>query len=403
MADPMTQSPDSLQLRSKPLASARLSRKAVFTVIAALAVILGVVIINVSKGKPVKTPEQVAARELQPALNTARDITKDVPDFLVVPQKMAEQPPPAPPPKVQATPVDSPDKEARLAGTSVRQFAEIQQSEMPRAVAGMSQENPEADDGAPPVQDWASTAAEPVRRPTGGLVRVADHPGSMEQDLNQQSEKQSFSRQSRPSSYLNSQVTPPRSEFELKTGTVIPAVMITAINSDLPGEIIAQVSQSVYDTATGRHLLIPQGTRLFGSYDSHVTYGQSRALVSWQRLIFPNAYTLELGGMNGHDQAGASGYRDRVNHHYGQMFGWALLTSVLSAGAQLSQPQQSSALALPSQGQVAAAAVGQQMTQLGAQIASRNIQVQPTIEIRKGYRMNVMVNRDIVFPSPYHP
>jgi len=107
--------------------------------------------------------------------------------------------------------------------------------------------------------------------------------------------------------------------------------------------------------------------------------------------------------MSGHDEGGSAGYADRVNQHYAKIFGAALLTSVLSAGYQLSQPQQNSLLATQSNGQIIAGAVGQQVATVGTQIAERNLQVQPTIEIRKGYRMNVMVNKDIAFPGAYEP
>jgi type IV secretion system protein VirB10 len=237
-------------------------------------------------------------------------------------------------------------------------------------------------------------------RERGAFVRTGDYTSGAEPDPNHQADKMAFLRKGERSSYLGSQLTAPVSPFELKTGTVIPGILISAISSDLPGEIIAQVAENVYDTASGRYLLIPQGAKLFGHYDSQVSFGQRRVLVSWQRLIYPNAYTLELQGMSGHDSEGGSGFADRVNNHLGRVFGWGLLTSMLSAGYQLSQPQQANSL-VPSNSQVAAAAVGQQMAQLGAQIASRNMQVQPTIEIRKGYRLNVMVNKDVIFPGSY--
>jgi type IV secretory pathway VirB10-like protein len=414
-------SPDSLELRTKPLTSARLSRKAMFTAIGCLALILGVVIVNVSKGRAPKAAEATANKELQPALNAAQELTRDVPDFVAqLPQKAAE--PPLPPqlpqsPRPGGAPVESTDKAARLADTAVGQFTESRRSGIQPRLQASSEEA--ASNETTAAQDPASEAGSATlaeRRASSGdqlqgadllgtvnsLLRVADHSNGAEPDLNRQSEKIAFLRQPRSSAYLNSRLQAPRSPYELKTGTVIPAITLTAMSSDLPGEIVAQVSQNVYDTATGKYLLIPQGTRLFGSYDSTVSYGQGRALVSWQRLIFPNAYTLELGGMNGHDQAGAAGLKDRINNHYGRVFGWALVSSVFAAGAQLSQPQQANSL-VPSNGQVAAAAVGQQVTQVGAQIASRNIQVQPTLEIRKGYRMNVMVNKDIVFSGTYPP
>jgi type IV secretion system protein VirB10 len=236
----------------------------------------------------------------------------------------------------------------------------------------------------------------------GGLPFDGSDSGD-EPDANRQAQKQAFLQQTRRSSYLKNALTPPVSPYEIKTGTVIPSVLISELSSDLPGEIVAQVAQNVYDTASGNHLLIPQGTKLFGVYDSGVTVGQNRLLVSWHRLIYPNAATLELDGMAGNDAQGKAGLRDRVNNHYARIFGTGLLLSVISAGYQLSQPQQQSTFNPLSDQQVAAAAVGQQLSQLGTEVARRNLRIQPTIEIRKGYRMNVMVNKDIVFPGSYQP
>jgi len=131
----------------------------------------------------------------------------------------------------------------------------------------------------------------------------------------------------------------PRSAFELRAGFIIPATMISGINSDLPGQLMAQVSQNVFDTATGRHLLVPQGTRLVGSYSSDVIYGQSRILIAWQRLVFPDGRALDLGSMPGADNAGYSGFNDKVNNHYLRLFGNALLMSGITAGVSLSQDQ----------------------------------------------------------------
>lgn len=420
MTDPTIASPDSLELRSKPLASARLSRKAVFTVIGTLAVIMGVVIANVSKGKTAKAAEQTV-KELQPDLIDAKDLNSRVPDFVV----------PDPPPQVteqHAGPVrreavKSQLEDARLADTPVAKFATGQRTQNQEAFAAASAQSVSEEDapeagaegnsarhmrsgltaGSRDAMSWGyADSGAGQEHSAGGLLRVSDQRAAAEPDLNQQADKEAFTRLAHPSTALKSQLKAPLSAYELQAGTVIPAMLITAINSDLPGEIIAQVAQNVYDTATGQYLLIPQGSRLFGRYDSKVSFGQGRALVTWERLSYPNAYTLDLGAMSGHDTAGQAGFADRVNNHYGRIFGWALLSSALSAGAQLSQPQEANSV-VPSNGQVAAAAVGQQMTQLGAQMASRNMQVQPTIEIRKGYRLTVMVNKDIVFPGSYAP
>jgi type IV secretion system protein VirB10 len=120
--------------------------------------------------------------------------------------------------------------------------------------------------------------------------------------------------------------------LEVKTGAVISSVMVTGINSDLPGNIIAQVSQNVWDTANGRQLLIPQGSKLFGVYDSRVVYGQERVLVAWNRLVFPDGSAFTLGAMPGNDMAGYAGYTDEVNNHYLRIFGSAVLMSLMSGG-----------------------------------------------------------------------
>ena len=175
--------------------------------------------------------------------------------------------------------------------------------------------------------------------------------------------------------------------------------MISGINSDLPGQIMAQVSQNVFDTVSGRKLLIPQGTRLVGSYDSFVAIGQERALVAWRRLIFPDGKSLELLNMGGADQGGYAGFNDQVNNHYTKIFGSAMLLSLVGAGYQLSQPQPRVGEALSSR-EIVAAQMGQQLSQVSSEMMRRNMQIQPTIEIRPGYRFNVMVNHDMIL-EPY--
>lgn len=194
----------------------------------------------------------------------------------------------------------------------------------------------------------------------------------------------------------------PNSPLEIKSGTIIPAVMISGINSDLPGQVIAQVRQNVYDTATGAHLLIPQGSRLIGVYDAHVAYGQERALVAWTRLLYPGQEgSLDLLGMPGADQGGYAGFADKVDHHYARIFGSALLMSVISAGAQLAQQPVVGPVAIGGSAnatQVASSALGQQLNTTGMMLMRKNINIQPTIEIRNGYLFNVTVTKDIVMP-----
>ncbi|TIR87802.1 MAG: conjugal transfer protein TrbI, partial [Mesorhizobium sp.] len=141
--------------------------------------------------------------------------------------------------------------------------------------------------------------------------------------------------------YLPNQVVPQQSLYELKRGSVIPATLITGINSDLPGRITAQVSQNVYDSATGHRLLIPQGAKLFGRYDSKVSFGQSRVLVVWTDIIFPNGSTLQVGGMAGTDTEGYGGFNDKVNNHYLKTFGSAVLLAIIGTGIDMALPESS--------------------------------------------------------------
>lgn len=194
---------------------------------------------------------------------------------------------------------------------------------------------------------------------------------------------------------------PPAGRFEIKSGWNIPAILEQDINSDLPGDIRALVRENVYDTATGHWLLIPQGARLIGAYNSEVAYGQEVVQVAWSRIIFPDASSIELDGMVGQDASGASGFRDDVDHHYRRLIGMGLLTSAFSAGFQLSQSRHGSTLEYPGPAETVGSAVGQQMSQLGTEVTRRNLNVQPTIKVRAGYRFNVKVNRDIAFDRPY--
>jgi type IV secretory pathway VirB10-like protein len=194
--------------------------------------------------------------------------------------------------------------------------------------------------------------------------------------------------------YLNAGIQHPKSPYEVIAGTVISATMIGGIDSDLPGEIIGQVRQNVYDTATGKYLLIPQGSRLVGVYSSAVTYGQTRVLVAWNRIIYPNGDSIDLGQMPGSDVAGYAGFNDEVNNHYLRIFGSAILASLFSAGAQLSQPQNSNGNVNSSQ--ILAASLGQQANTVGTMLISRGLDIQPTLKIRNGYLFNIMVTKDMV-------
>ena len=201
--------------------------------------------------------------------------------------------------------------------------------------------------------------------------------------------------------YLPNRVVPQQSRYELKRGSVIPATMITGIISDLPGRITAQVSQHVYDSATGHFLLIPQGTKLFGRYDSKVSFGQSRVLVVWTDIIFPNGSTLQIGGMAGADSRGYSGFADKVNNHYLRTFGSAALVALIGTGIDMAVPESSTLSTQDTASDAARRNFAETFGRVAEQTITKSLNVQPTIRIRPGYKFNVLVDQDIVFPGQY--
>ena len=200
---------------------------------------------------------------------------------------------------------------------------------------------------------------------------------------------------------LQSQVLRP-AKYSILTGTVIPATLVTGINSDLPGQVTAQVSQNVYDTARGKYLLIPQGARLIGAYSSNVLYGQERLLLSWRRIIFPDGRSLDIGSMPATDQAGYSGMNDEVNNHYVRLFGSSLMLSVISAGAAWASDRTSNNYDSKSFSNEFASSAGSQLSQTSSELIRKNMNIAPTLTIRPGYRLNVMVTKDISVTGVYH-
>lgn len=203
---------------------------------------------------------------------------------------------------------------------------------------------------------------------------------------------------------LKSKLESPSTPYELRAGAVIPGVLISGIRSELHGQIIGQVSQDVYDTATGNHLLIPQGAKLLGVYSSDIKFGQDSVLVAWQRLIFPDGKALDIGAMSGSDSAGYAGFRDEVDHHYARIYGSAILMSGIVAGISYSQNRNQSGqggFSAPSAGDVLSQALGQQLGQTTSQLTAKNMNTAPTINISPGYEFNVTVTKDLVFNSPY--
>jgi type IV secretion system protein VirB10 len=189
---------------------------------------------------------------------------------------------------------------------------------------------------------------------------------------------------------LDTRLVPPRSRYELISGSVIPAALVTALNSDLPGAVIAQVTSNVFDSVSGQYLLIPQGARLIGEYRSAPSYGDRRLLLVWNRLVFPNGWSINLRGMQGTDPSGASGVRDRTDNHLGRLAGAVGLAAIVSVVADNAQKDDDRSL-----GQSVGDAAAAEAARTGGRIVDRELQVRPTLRVRAGASVRLLVTRDI--------
>lgn len=216
-----------------------------------------------------------------------------------------------------------------------------------------------------------------------------------EGDVDKDAKAELFLAKKKNEGYLEKLKQKQISPYEIKAGWTIPAILITGINSDLPGQILAQVSQNVYDTATGEYLLIPQGTKVVGSYSSNIIYGQSRILIAWNKLIFPNGDTLDIENMQGTSPDGYSGFTDQVDNHYFRIFGSAFLMSAITAGISLADNSNTNSNKETNADKAIAAAI-QQMGAVASEMIRKNMNISPTLEIRPGYKFNIFVTKDIV-------
>lgn len=245
--------------------------------------------------------------------------------------------------------------------------------------------------------------------PQNGSTGTKESPVSQQYDTSDRKDKEAFlQNRSKQDSWRLEHTRIAGAPCEIKTGTVIPGIMLTGINSDLPGKIIGQVSQNVYDTATGNMLIIPQGSRLIGVYDSRVAVGQNRVLIAWNRIIFPDGSSVDIETMPGTDQAGYAGFEDEVNNHYLRIFGSATIMSLIGGGMAYtvdsmggSSNNQTGNNNTPSLRDEMGTALAAQLGQASLQLLQQNVNIKPTLEIRPGYRFNIVLVKDLVFEAPY--
>lgn len=251
---------------------------------------------------------------------------------------------------------------------------------------------------------FVSTDARPNTNSTGASAPVAQSQPDLA-SLGLAPQPASTSPQQRQVAFLNQppdkrsvstdRVTAPASPDILQAGSIIPAALITGIRSDLPGQITAQVTANVYDSPTGKILLIPQGTRVIGQYDNGVGFGQRRLLLVWNRLIFPNGLSIALERQPGADVQGYAGLEDGVDYHWGSLFKAAVLSTILSVGAEAGTSQNENNLV-----QAIRSGASNSISQTGQQIVQRQLDVAPTLTIRPGFPVRVIVTRDLVL-EPY--
>ncbi|HHP0399356.1 TPA: TrbI/VirB10 family protein [Pseudomonas aeruginosa] len=243
----------------------------------------------------------------------------------------------------------------------------------------------------------ANAAFDPM---AAGPASTAAQPADPTAVQNRQDQKEAFQQTGTTETRNSGNLQMPASPYQVMAGTVVAGALVTGIKSDLPGDVIATVTEPVYDTATGRFLLIPQGSRILGRYNSQVSYGQSRVQVVWNRIILPDTSSLTLDNLAGTDPAGYGGLEDGVDWHWDRIFAGAVLTTLLGVGAELAAPENRQdgdrvIIAGRDSAQDSINQVGQEMTR-------RNLNIQPTLTERPGLPVRIIVNRDLVL-RPYQP
>lgn len=245
------------------------------------------------------------------------------------------------------------------------------------------------------------TTNSPFDPMAGGPMSVAAQSSDPTTTQNRQDQKEAFLNKGGYTETRNSgHLQMPASPYQVMAGTVIAAALVTGIKSDLPGDVIATVTEPVYDTATGKFLLIPQGSRMLGKYNSQVSYGQSRVQVVWNRVILPDTSSFLLDKLVGTDPAGYAGLEDGVDWHWGRIFAGAALTTLLGVGAELAAPDtrtDGSRVAIAGR-----ESLQDSVNQVGQEMTRKNMNIQPTLTERPGLPVRVIVNRDLLL-RPYQP
>ena len=394
--------PEAVALRAQPRPVTRLNRRTLAVLVGGLSVaVLGVTIWS-------SPPHRRGAGEQTELYNVDRVSKSEgldgLPsDYSKLPSKVPELGPPLPgdlgpaivnsqQPAVSAyaapghDPNDALRKEAEAAAASSVFFRSGGQGQ---AAATTAQAAPGAANSLAAFDPLAAGPASTAAQPADPTVTQ-----------NRQDQKEAFLKAGSTETRNSGHLALPASPYQVMVGTVIAGALVTGIKSDLPGDVIATVTEPVYDTATGKFLLIPQGSRILGKYNSQVSYGQSRVQVVWNRVILPDTSSLTLDNLVGTDPAGYAGQEDDVDWHWNRIFAGAVLTTLLGVGAELAAPENRQ----DGNGIVIAGRDSAQdsINQVGQEITRRNMNIQPTLTSRPGLPVRIIVNRDLVL-RPYQP
>ena len=381
--------PEKLALRAKPKPVMRLNRRTLTVLLGGLALIVLLSTLWAFRDRSPERASETTEQHNIERVSRAEGLAALPSDYRQIP---APTPAPTPAPLDAETsgeenPRPNAEQQALLAEEQ-RRHAEAEAAA--KAQVFFQKNQPRATDAPAAASDATPDVVAP--RPAPGIA-VSTEDEQVAQ--NRQTHKRAFV-DAEPDAriYASGTIQQPRSPAQLMAGTVIPAALLTALNSDLPGQVIATVTEHVYDSLTGRLLLIPQGSRLLGQYDSQVAYGQRRVLLVWTRLIRPDGSSIVLDRLQAVDAGGQAGLENAVDNHWGRFIGGSVLSTLLALGGQLAAPEEDS-----DEGTVIVStrdSVQETITGAGQQVTRRNLNLQPTLTVRAGFPVRVLVNRDLV-------
>lgn len=386
--------PEKLALRARPKPVTRLNRRTLAVLLGGLALIVLLSTLWAFRDRSPEPALETTEQHNVERVSRAEGLAALPSDYRQIP---APTPAPAPAPlNAEASGEENPRPNAEqqaLHAEEQRRHAEAETAAKAQVFFKKVQSQAMEAPATPTATDATPGAAVAQKPATGSAVPVEDEQAAQ----NRQTHKRAFL-DAEPDAriYASGTIQQPRSPAQLMAGTVIPAALLTGLNSDLPGQVIATVTEHVYDSLTGRLLLIPQGSRLLGQYDSQVAYGQRRVLLVWTRLIRPDGSSIVLDRLQAVDAGGQAGLEDAVDNHWGRFVGGSVLSTLLALGGQLAAPEEDS-----DEGTVIVStrdSVQETITGAGQQVTRRNLNLQPTLTVRAGFPVHVVVARDLVLP-----